>query len=95
LNVVFYCSNIEINVSKNSVKYLQGMFFANETEIKNFVTAAPDSGIFQSSSMRIQPYVRKFKPAIYVKHNWCNKCAERNALLDLINHIKITGLALI
>jgi len=69
-------------VSKNSVKYLQGMFFINETGIKNFVTATPDSSIFQSSSMRIQPYVRKFKPAIYVKHNWWNNCAERNTLLD-------------
>jgi len=30
--------------------------------------------------------MRKFKPAMYVKHNWWNNCAERNALLDLINH---------
>lgn len=78
------------------MKYLQGMLFTNETEIKNFVTATPDSGIFQSSSMRIQPYVTTFKPAIYVKHNWWNNCAERNALLDLlISHIQITALALL
>lgn len=54
-------------MSKKSVKYLQGIFFANETEIKNFVTATPDSGTFQPSSMKIQPYVRKFQPAIYIK----------------------------
>jgi len=40
--------------------------------------------------------VRKFKPAIYVKHNWWNNCAERNALLDLlIKHIIITALVLL
>jgi len=70
-------------------------FFANETEIKNFLTPTPDSGIFQSSSMRIQSYVRIFKPAIYVKHKWWNNCAERNVHLELINHIIITAPALL
>jgi hypothetical protein len=83
-------------VSKNSVKYLQGInFMATETEIKNLVRATPDSDISRSTSTRIQPYVRKFNYAIYVKHNWGNNCAARNVLLDLIKHIIITVLALL
>jgi len=45
--------------------------------------------------MRIQPSVRKFNPVIYVKHNWWNNCAERNALLDLLMKHIITALALL
>jgi hypothetical protein len=42
---------------------------------------------YQSSSSTIQTYVRKFNPAVYVKHKWASGCAERNTILSfLINH---------
>jgi hypothetical protein len=80
-------------MNKNSVKYFQGIGFsqltlAEKTEIKNLFHATSDLVISQSSSSRIQTYVRQFNPAIYAKHKWLSDCAEINALLGLLmNHI--------
>jgi hypothetical protein len=70
---------------KNSMKYLWGINFlqltlTEKTEIKNLGRETPDLVISQSSSSRKQTYVRKFNPAIYVKHKWLIGCAERNAV---------------
>ena len=63
-------------------KYLEDINFsqltlAEKTEIKNLGSATPDLVISQSSSSRIQTCVRKFNPAIYVKHKWLRGCAEK------------------
>jgi hypothetical protein len=86
---------------KKSVKYLQGINFsqltlAKKTEIKNLGRATPDLVIFQSSSSRIQTYVRKFNFAINTKHKKLSVCVERNALLGLLtNHTIILAQVLL
>jgi hypothetical protein len=45
--------------------------------IKNEGGATPDLVISQSPRSRIQTYVRKFNPAIYVKRKWLNGRAEK------------------
>jgi hypothetical protein len=63
---------------------------ADKTEIKNLSCTAPNLVISQSSSSRIQIYVRKFKHAIYDKHKQLCGYTETEALLCLlINHIII------
>jgi len=59
-------------MNKNSVKCSQGisfsqLTFAEKTEVKNLVHTMCDLVISQSSSSRIQTYVRQFNPAIYAK----------------------------
>jgi hypothetical protein len=62
-----------MNMSKNSVKYLQGIRFSQLTvvekkEIKNLGRATPDLVLSQASSSRIQTLVGKFNPAMCTKH---------------------------
>ena len=59
-------------MSKNSIEYLLGINFsqlnlAERTGIKNLGCATSGLIISQSSSSRIQTYVRKFNPVIYAK----------------------------
>jgi hypothetical protein len=68
------------------VKYVHGTDFsqltlAEGTEIKDLGHATPDLVISQSSSSRIQTYVRKFNPDIYAEQQKSNGCAKTNALL--------------
>jgi hypothetical protein len=76
---------------KNSVKYLQGINFSQltltqRTDIKNLSCATLDLGISESSSSKIQTYVRKFNPAIYIKHMWSCGCAERKVTQGLLTN---------
>jgi len=68
-------------MNKNSVDYLQGINFsqlnlAESTGIKNLGHATSGLIIHQSSSSRIQTYVRKFNPVIYAEHRWLSDCAK-------------------
>jgi len=60
-----------------------------QTGIKNLGHDTPELNIPQSWSSRIQTYVRKFNPAISIKHKWLSDCAERSALLGLPSKHKI------
>jgi hypothetical protein len=77
------------NLNKKSVKYLQVINFsqltlAEKPEITSLGRAASELVISQSSSSRIQTYVRKLNPALYAKRKWLSGCAERNALSGLL-----------
>jgi hypothetical protein len=68
-------------MNKNSVEYGQGINFsqltlAERNGIKNLGRATTGLIISQSSSSRIQAYVRKFNPVIYAKHKWLSGCAK-------------------
>jgi len=62
-------------MNKNSVKGSKGINLSQLTlteknEVKNLGHATCDLVISQSSSSRIQTYVRQFNSAIYAKHKW-------------------------
>jgi hypothetical protein len=81
-------------MNNNSVKVLQGincsqLTLSKKTDTRNLGRATPDLVISQSSSSRIQTYVRKFNCAIYTKGKWLSGCAERNDLLGLLINLTI------
>jgi hypothetical protein len=60
-------------MNKNSVKCLKGislsqLTLAEKNEVKNLDHATCDLVISQSSSSRMQTYVRHFNPTMYAKH---------------------------
>jgi hypothetical protein len=55
------------------------------TGIKNLGHDTPKLNISQSWSSRIQTYVRKFNLAICIKRKWLSDCAEKSALIGLLN----------
>jgi len=69
-----HCS-FRVNMNKNSVKCSKGinlsqLTLAEKTKVKNLGNATCDLVISQSSSTRIQTYMRQFNPTIYAKRKW-------------------------
>jgi hypothetical protein len=68
-------------MNKNTIEYLQEINFsqltlAERTGLKNLGRTTSGLIIFQSSSSRLQTYVRKFNPIMYTKHKWLSDCAK-------------------
>jgi hypothetical protein len=88
----FVFSSCSFKMNKKIVEYLQGislsqLTLAENTEIKNLCF---DLVISQSSSSRLQAYVRRFNCVMYTKHKWLSGCAKRSAVLSVvINHVII------
>ena len=88
-------SQVKKNLSGNVDEALifRKLTLAEKTEINNLGRAKSDSFISQSSTTRIQTFVRSFNTAVYAIRNWLSGCDERNALLDpFINHTIIISL---
>lgn len=94
-SMCFSTWNFKIN--KNSVPGISSsqLTLTEKIWINNLIPATPGLVISQSSSGRIQTYVRKINPAKSVKNEFLSGYAERSALSGLlINHITFLAPAL-
>jgi hypothetical protein len=81
----FVSRNFEININKNSVKYLRGISSSQLTlgeraEIKNLGRATRDLFIYPLIVKRNKTYVRKFNIFIQAKHKLFSCYAKKHLL---------------